>query len=132
MKKEDLLNMIASSPKKRLEIHDGQIRALYGHSVTSIPQYKPIVPPEYLFHGTTRKSAEDIDHIGLLPMKRRCVHLSKIVDDAHKIGERRDPHPVIYRISALTAHANGVEFFLAGDVYLSKSISAQYLRRLHS
>jgi len=132
VKKEDLLNLIASSPKKRFEIHNGQIRALYGHSVTSVPQYKSVVPPEYLFHGTTRKSAEDINCIGLLPMKRRYVHLSISIDDARRTGERRDTHPVIYKISALAAHTDGVEFFLAGDVYLSPSIPARYLQRLGS
>lgn len=132
VKREDLLNLIASSPKRRFEIHDGQIRALYGHSVTSIPQYRPFVPPEYLFHGTARKFSDNIDRQGLLPMKRRYVHLSRNVEDALKVGKRRDTNPVIYRISALAAHAGGVEFFLAGDVYLSKSIPIRYLQRLDS
>lgn len=130
VKKEDLLNLIASSPKKRFEIRDGRIRVLYGHTIPSIPRYASVTPPEYLYHGTPRKSQESIERSGLLPMKRRFVHLSKNVDDASKIGKRYDTDPVAYRISARAAHMDGVEFFLAGDVYLSKFIPARYLQRL--
>jgi putative RNA 2'-phosphotransferase len=129
VKKEDLLNLIASSPKRRFEIRDGRIRALYGHTVTSAPHYKPVVPPEYLYHGTTRRSQDSIDRLGLLPMKRRFVHLSRNIDDAVKVGKRWDTNPVIYRISARAAHKDGIQFFLAGDVYLSKLIPARYLQR---
>jgi putative RNA 2'-phosphotransferase len=62
-------------------------------------------------------------------MKRRFVHLSRNIDDAVKVGKRWDTNPVIYRISARAAHKDGIQFFLAGDVYLSKLIPARYLQR---
>lgn len=131
VRREDLLNLVASSPKRRFEITDGRIRALYGHTALNTIAYEPLIPPEHLFHGTARRLCDSIERQGLLPAKRAFVHLSRSVDDALAVGRRRDPSPVVYRVLALTAHKEGIQFFSAGDVYLSRFVPARYLQRLY-
>jgi len=130
VRKEDLLNLIASSPRRRFEIRDGRIRAPYGHTALRMMAYESVVPPEYLFHGTARRFSSSIERSGLLPVRRGFVHLSRSVEEALTVGKRRDHNPVVYRIHALTAHKEGIQFFNAGDVYLSHFIPAIYLQRL--
>jgi len=130
VRKEDLLNLTASSPRKRFEIKDGRIRALYGHTALQRIGHEPVIPPEYLFHGTARRFSGSIEHLGLLPARRAFVHLSQSVDDALRVGRRRDSNPVVYRVLALMAHNEGIRFFNAGDAYLSRFIPARYLQKL--
>jgi len=130
VRKEDLLNLTASSPRKRFEIKDGRIRALYGHTALQMIVHEPVIPPEYLFHGTARRFSSSIEHLGLLPARRAFVHLSQSVDDALRVGKRRDSDPVVYRVLALTAYNEGIRFFHAGDVYLSRFIPTRYLQKL--
>jgi len=132
VRREDLLNLVASSPRRRFEIRDGRIRALYGHTALDTMEYEPAIPPEYLFHGTARRFCDSIESSGLLPAKRAYVHLSRSVEDALAIGKRRDRDPVVYMIFALTAYKEGIQFFSAGDMYLSRFIPAKYLRKLNS
>jgi len=130
VRKEDLLNLIASSPRRRFEIKDGRIRALYGHTALRIRSYRSVIPPEHLYHGTARRFSSGIECSGLLPSRRAFVHLSRSVEDALTVGKRRDHNPVVYKILALTAHREGIQFFYAGDVYLSHFVPARYLQRL--
>ncbi len=72
----DLKKMIEVSDKKRHEILDEKIRALYGHSVPQKILKKVSVPPSILYHGTARHLVEQILSEGLQPMGRQYVHLS--------------------------------------------------------
>lgn len=131
VRKEDLLNLVASLPRRRFEIRDGQIRALYGHTTLQTMVHEEAIPPEYLFHGTARRFSSHIECSGLLPARRAFVHLSRSIEDALAVGKRRDRNPVVYRILALTAHNQGIRFYRAGDVYLSRFIPAKHLQRLN-
>lgn len=57
---EDLHTMIALSEKKRHEINQGKIRALYGHSVPQKIHKEEKEPPAYLFHGTPQRFLDSI------------------------------------------------------------------------
>ena len=52
----NLHEMIAASDKKRFEIRDRRIRALYGHSTPRKIEKAPAVPPRQLYHGTTSEA----------------------------------------------------------------------------
>jgi putative RNA 2'-phosphotransferase len=57
---DDLAEMIATSTKRRHEMADGRIRALYGHSVPGKLARTPSPPPERLYHGTSPKTLDAI------------------------------------------------------------------------
>jgi putative RNA 2'-phosphotransferase len=76
--REDLLQVIESSDKKRFSIseHGQRIRAAQGHSVAVMLGLPPKEPPQVLYHGTAIKSVNVILSQGLTPQSRRQVHLS--------------------------------------------------------
>jgi len=125
--KQHIIEVVERSEKKRFEVISNRIRALYGHTFETEIHYRPVTPPEYLFHGTARRNVEKIEQEGLLSMKRQYVHLSVTPEDACKVGLRRDKNPVILKVSALKAHNQGIKFYRAGDLFLAKRIPRKYL-----
>ncbi len=94
----DLADMIAVSSKRRHEISDGRIRALYGHSIPVRLRETPAIPPDLLYHGTAPANVSCIRSSGLLPMGRQYVHLSVDAATAAEVGRRKSPQPVILRV----------------------------------
>ena len=126
---EELERIVADSDKKRFELSHGKIRALYGHSVPDKIKKKTIIPPEYLYHGTTRKALAAILEEGLKPMDRQYVHLSYDISVAKEVGLRRDDQPVILRIAALKSHEDGVCFYEGNEkTVLADKIPPEYLQ----
>lgn len=128
--REDLEAMMSRPGKKRFEMRDGKIRALYGHSIEMKIQKEPAAPPARLFHGTAPDSAETILEDGLRPMNRQYVHLSADVETAGEVGRRKSPKPVVLVVDAAAAHENGVRFYHGNQmVWLADSIPPGYIRR---
>jgi putative RNA 2'-phosphotransferase len=126
---EDLEHIIESSDKKRHELVDGKIRALYGHSVPKKIVKESSEPPVILFHGTARHFLESIGNKGLLPKGRQYVHLSNDIETALQVGKRRDDKPIILEIDAKKAWDEGVKFYLGNDkVWLADNIPSQYIK----
>lgn len=124
----DLLTMIMLSDKKRHEIIQGKIRAIYGHSTPNKINKNPIEPPEILYHGTTKKSILSIRKEGLLPQARQYVHLSIDKNTAMQVGKRYDDNPVLLLINSKKAWQNGVLFYYGNDkVWLANSIPIDYI-----
>lgn len=124
--------IITNSNKKRFEIKDNKICALYGHSVPGIIKRKEAVPPKILYHGTARKFLNSIMKQGLLPMGRQYVHLSADVSMAIAVGKRRDAHPVVLTIDAEQARRDGVKFYYANDqVWLCAQVASKYILKKH-
>ena len=127
--KDDILHIIKISEKKRHELKDGKIRALYGHTVPSHIRKETVVPPDILYHGTSHKAYEIIMDSGLKPMSRQYVHLSADIETAVRVGKRRDKNPVILTVDAKRAYADGVVFYSSGyeNVILADFVPAEYL-----
>ncbi len=126
---EDLDHIIQNSDKKRHEIFDGKIRALYGHSVPKKIVRESAEPPAMLFHGTARRFLELIENKGILPKGRQYVHLSNDMGTALQVGKRHDDKPVILEIDAKRAWDEGVKFYLGNDkVWLADNIPSKYIR----
>ena len=51
----DLEAVVNAPGKRRHEIRDGHIRALYGHSFPMRVAFEPACPPAVLYHGTARR-----------------------------------------------------------------------------
>lgn len=125
----DIQNMIKTSNKMRFEIHNKQIRALYGHSIDKKIKKEQSKPPIYLYHGTARRFMDSIRKKGLIPKNRQYVHLSKDVDTALIVGKRRDDRPVILKIEAKRAYEEGINFYKEkDDIWLCDEISFKYIK----
>ena len=128
LSESDLARMIATSNKKRHELCDGRIRALYGHSTPNRLQKEPVEPPATLYHGTSPETAELIQREGLRRMERQYVHLSIDRATAEEVGQRKAREPVILLVRAGAAHAAGVPFYRGNDlVWLADAISQVYI-----
>ncbi len=126
---EVLDRIVSESDKKRFELKNGKIRALYGHSIPLRINKEVIIPPGYLYHGTTKKALEKIMEEGLKPMNRQYVHLSYDIGVAKEVGLRRDEHPVILRIDALKAYENSIHFYEGNErTVLADAMPSEYLK----
>ena len=125
---DDIKFIIEHSDKKRFEISDGMIRALYGHSTPLKIERQPLTPPEILYHGTARRFLDGIFENGLLPGGRQYVHLSADKETALQVGKRRDRKPILLEIEAGRAWADGILFYRGNDmVWLSGQIPSRYI-----
>lgn len=127
----DLVQMIARSDKKRYELRDGQIRALYGHSIPQRLLREPAEPPGILYHGTSPAAAEQIKREGLKPMGRQYVHLSIDTATAKQVGRRKAQAPVILRVKAEAAHVGGIRFYRGNElVWLADDVPPAFIEGL--
>lgn len=124
-----LESIVDNSDKKRFEMKDGKIRALYGHSFQRKIAKDEIIPPEYLYHGTSHKAARQIYVEGLKPMKRQYVHLSYDTSIAKEVGKRKDSIPVIMKIDAREAYDAGIKFYSGNErTVLADYIPPEYIQ----
>ena len=129
--KQLILEIVERSKRKRFEIRNGKIRALYGHSIPVMLKLKEDETVKILYHGTTPEAAAEILKTGLKPMKRNWVHLSPTVEIARQVGLRRTSKPAILEIDAEKARKNGIKFYKATEqVYLCKQVPPRYIRRI--
>lgn len=124
-----LKDVVANNDKKRFAFNADQtkIRASQGHSVEVKLGYKPIKPPEILFHGTATRFLDSIKEQGLLKGNRHQVHLSKDAETATNVGNRHGK-VVLMKVKALEMHKAGFEFFVSeNQVWLTDSVPVKYL-----
>jgi putative RNA 2'-phosphotransferase len=112
---DDFADVIATSSKRRHEMTDSRIRALYGHSIPGRLARTVSTPPGRLYHGTSPDALDAIRHSGLQPMARQYVHLSNNRAAALEVGRRKHPEPVILLIDAAAAAKAGVAFYVGND-----------------
>lgn len=127
MERADLVRMVAQSSKRRHEIVDNRIRALYGHSVPGRVVQAEAVPPELLFHGTSPAAWKTIAVEGLRSMGRQYVHLSNDEAVARHVGKRKSATPVLLVIHSGEAHRAGIRFWRNDVVWLAEQIPAQFV-----
>lgn len=125
----ELEELVATNAKQRFIIDETgkRIRANQGHSIQIDPGLEPQTPPEILFHGTGHRSVELIKIEGLKKMNRLHVHLSKDVETASLVGQRKGK-PIVLTIHAKQMHADGFRFFQsANEVWLSDDVPVKYI-----
>jgi putative RNA 2'-phosphotransferase len=128
---EDLETLIVGRDKQRFELdaEKSHIRATHGHSVKVELGNPAATPPAELFHGTVAEAVETILAEGLKPQQRQYVHLSSTRETASTVAQRRGP-PVVLTVDSARMHADGMELFHSpGDVWLTASVPARYLKR---
>jgi len=125
---EDLRAMMARPGKKRFEMREGKIRALYGHASEVRIRKKSAAPPGRLYHGTAPKTAAVIVREGLKPMNRQYVHLSADEETAREVGRRKAQRPVILTVRAAEAHECGVSFYQGNEmVWLADHVPPDFI-----
>ena len=128
--KEFVFEVVEKSSRRRFEIVEDKIRALYGHTIPVELKLREDMAVKVLYHGTTSEAASRILRVGLEPMKRKWVHLSPTKEIAVRVGSRRTRKPIVLIIDAEAARRDGARFYKATDtVYLSKHIRPEYVRR---
>ena len=110
------------------------IRANQGHSIKGLKINFKLVetPPDYLYHGTSDKSAQAIlDSGALVPMSRQMVHLSKDIETATNVGKRHGK-VVIFKVDTKQAIQEGKRFYISENgVYLVDKLEVDYLELLN-
>ena len=98
---EELEEIVAADEKQRYSFNEDKtrIRANQGHSIPVDLELDEKEPPEFLYHGTIGKFLASIREQGLQKQKRQYVHLSKDVETAVKVGQRRGK-PMVLQIAA--------------------------------
>lgn len=133
-----LVNIVDADEKKRYSFKsDGDdsyayIRANQGHSIKDLDiEFKEVIPPKYLYHGTSEKTLKSILSSGeLKPMSRQMVHLSKDAETATNVGKRHGK-PVILAIDTEKATQDGIKFYISENgVYLVDKLSTDYINIL--
>lgn len=126
----DVEVMINLCTKKRHEILNGRIRALYGHSTPQQIIKQKSTPPNILYHGTLQNKVSKILNEGLKPMERQYVHLTVDTETATKVAERRKGEIKILEVEALKAYNDGFSFYKEGcGVWLADVILPKYIRQ---
>lgn len=121
---DELAEILRGDGSDRFEVHEGQVRALYGHSVRL--RQTTCTPPALLFHGTAREFVDQILSSGLRPMFRANVQLT--TERNYALRTRASSDPVVLRVDAKKAHAEGVSFFhLGGIVWMSDPLRGCYI-----
>jgi putative RNA 2'-phosphotransferase len=129
--REELDQVVAENDKQRFSFDDTRtkIRANQGHSTEVDLQLRVVEPPGQLFHGTVGKFLDAILAEGLKKMDRHDVHLSKDVETATKVGQRRGK-PVILVIESGQMAADGFKFRVSDNgVWLTDHVPPKYIRQ---
>jgi putative RNA 2'-phosphotransferase len=127
--RETLNNVVSINDKQRFKISDDgtHIRASQGHSIEVELDLQPVIPPDFLYHGTVSKFLDAIQSEGLKKMKRQHVHLSADIQTATKVGSRRGT-PVILVINARKMFQDGCSFYLSdNNVWLTDAVPSKYI-----
>jgi putative RNA 2'-phosphotransferase len=129
---EDLERVVADNNKKRFEFNEDKtmIRACQGHSVEVDLKYEEQIPPNILYHGTSRNFYDSIMTGGLQKMERHHVHLSSDKDTALIVARRRRD-PIILQVDAASMILEDFSFFLSTNgVWLVDHVPPGYLKLL--
>ncbi len=113
---EQVQGLVEGSERRRFEITDGRIRALYGHSARVNLDLPEDDPPAVLYHGTTPGTAHRVAGEGLAPAGRAYVHLSATREEALAVGRRHDDNPVLLEIDTAASREAGITFHQATDL----------------
>lgn len=128
--KEQLESIVKTDDKNRYEIKNDKIRARQGHSNQKVTDFDfiKIIPKGFLFHGTKKQYLDSILKKGLIPMKRKYVHLSADLETAEKNADRRKGESVILLINA-PKMKNDI-FISSNNVYLTEYVNPEFIKVL--
>ncbi len=125
-----LHEIVQTDDKQRYAVSGGKVRAQQGHSIDVRGVGVAQLPPELLYHGTTREKWAAIQADGAIrPMSRQHVHLSTDVRTAIQVASRRrNKEPVVLLIRAAAMQEGGHEFRLSdNEVWLTRRVPVEFV-----
>ena len=123
--------IVMNDDKGRFELDRERIRAKYGHTIPVNKEWSEKGRiPEKLYHGTNPKKLKSIMRLGLIPVKRLEVHLSRTVEEAVNVGKRHCRNPVVLEIDAKSMVEKGIKIRKKGEVFTTDSVSPEFIRIL--
>lgn len=132
MSQEELDYVVDNNNKKRFEYNQDKtkIRASQGHSVNVDLQYRPMIPPDYLWHGTSEKTLKVLLLTGINKMNRHAVHLSADLETAMMVAKRKGK-PTALKVHAKAMLGEGFQFYLSTNgVWLVDHVPSKYISNL--
>ena len=131
MDMETLERIVAENDKQRYSFNEDRtkIRANQGHSLPYVTiEFEECVPPDILYHGTSRDFLDSIRQKGILKQKRHHVHLSSDIPTAYKVGKRHGK-PAVLQIDTKKMLEDGYTFYLSSNkVWLCEHIGWEYVK----
>ena len=128
---EKLIEIVNKDNKQRYSFNSdkSKIRANQGHSIKVDLELTEKQPPDILYHGTVEKFIDSILEKGLIPKERNHVHLSKDIETAHIVGQRRGD-PIILEINSKKMYEDGFKFYESENkVWLTEKVPVKYIKR---
>lgn len=120
---QEIYDAVSNNDKNRFSLSDDKkrIRANQGHSISVDIQLDEKIPPNILYHGTTKKYLDSIFKNGLMKMDRNHVHLSKDYGSRH--GK-----PVVLTIDAERMSKEGISFYQSvNGVWLTDYVMSEFI-----
>ncbi len=125
----ELRAVVELDKKRRFELVEGRIRARYGHSVdVDVRWSEGESIPERLYHATAPENVPSILKSGLLPMRRKEVHMTATPEEAVEVGMRHSNTPVLIEIDAERLIEKGIDVRKKGRVFTADHVPADCLR----
>jgi len=132
---KNTLDYIVSNDNKSRMTYDPsetKIRANQGHSIEVDVELEEVIPPEFLFNGTSSAVVDIIMEEGLKKMTRNHVHLSTDIETATTVGDRHTKSAskttVILKVKSKEMSDDGYKFYLSKNgVYLIDHVPSKYL-----
>lgn len=124
-----LERIVNENNKQRYSFNEDKtkIRANQGHSIEVDIEFEEKIPPEFLYHGTSKRFIESIMDIGIEKQSRQYVHLSIDYQTAYTVGKRHG-NPVVLKVDSKAMFNDGHKFFLSRNmVWLTEQVPTKYL-----
>ena len=127
-----LEEIVRTDNKSRYSFNENKtlIRANQGHSIPVDLEFKEVVPPSILYHGTATRFLDNMKRQGIKSMNRLYVHLSKDLETAIKVGGRHG-NCVVLAIDTEKMSEDGIKFYLSeNNVWLTKHVDWKYVKEI--
>lgn len=129
---EALENIVNTDNKGRYRLNKEhtKIKACQGHSIPWVePEVEYLIPPQFLYHGTTTSALDKIMDSGEIKrMSRHAVHMQAEKMKAWQSAKRWHLVPVVLQIAAKEMHSDGFVFGKTeNDVWCTECVPKKYI-----
>lgn len=127
--RDEFNEIVENDEKGRYFIKGDKVFAVQGHSIKGLKvPMKKLETSNNFFHGTKTEILNIIMKEGLKPQSREFAHLSKDIETAKNVANRRKGNSVILKIDGQGLINSEIEVFEAiNGVILTKTVPAEFI-----
>lgn len=123
-----VMDVVNFNNKHRFFVENGRIWAAQGHTIDVNVALDVVETCDVLYHGTKLKNFDSIMNSGVQHQARLHVHLSKDVETARMVADRRSGPSIVFVVDAAKMIDDGIPIYLSRNkVFLTKFVSTDYL-----